>query len=94
MAIENKTPNRSPQRADPRLKNDMPDAVTTKVIIAASRVSGLSREDVRLEINVPNKASPASEVMSWPGSSENSEMTDAPKIPMAIYPMPQTTPEI
>ncbi|MNO04416.1 hypothetical protein D3C81_2254340 [compost metagenome] len=59
----------------------MPDAVTRKVISAASRSSGTAMDPARAPAMAPNRARPASAATSSLGSAVKIDTRVAPKMP-------------
>ncbi|MNH19587.1 hypothetical protein D3C79_793280 [compost metagenome] len=62
----------------------MPEAVTRKVISAASRCFSSTMAPVSPALIAPNKAKPAREAINSFGSAENTEARVAPKVPIRM----------
>ncbi|MNJ63534.1 hypothetical protein D3C77_594460 [compost metagenome] len=70
----------------------MPEAVTRKVIKAASRSFGTLIAPARAPPMAPNRASPASAAIKAAGKAVNSDTNVAPNTPSSKYNTPPLTP--
>ena len=74
-------PKISPQKAADRPSSDMPEAVTRKVISAASRSAGTDMAPCRAAPMADSSARPANAAISAAGKAVNTDTRVAPKTP-------------